>query len=100
MPLEVGEPSLVGGHPALDLVNTLERAVPPDGGPPRDDFSDGAALLLTVAKYEAPDGKKIQDEAVVPTLQVGQNTDDDQEESPTKGDEPLNKALQLLKAKS
>jgi len=64
------------------------------------DLPDGAALLLTVAKFEGPDGKKIQDEAVVPTLQVGQNTDDDQEESPTKGDEPLNKALQLLKAKS
>jgi len=64
------------------------------------DLPDGAALLLTVAKYEGPDGKKIQDEAVNPTVQVGQNTDDDQEESPTKGDEPLNKALQLLKNKS
>ena len=64
------------------------------------DLPDGAALLLTVAKYEGPDGKKIQDEAVVPTVQVGQNVDEDQEESPAKGDEPLNKALQLLKAKS
>ena len=64
------------------------------------DLPDGAALLLTVAKYEGPDGKKIQDEAVMPTVQVGQTQDDDQEESPTKGDEPLNKALQLLKAKS
>ncbi len=64
------------------------------------DLPDGAALLLTVAKYEGPDGKKIQDEAVVPTVQVGQNADDDQEESPAKGDEPLNKALQVLKAKS
>lgn len=50
MPLEVGEPSLVGGHPALDLVNTFERAVPPDGGPPRDDLSDGAALLRWTAR--------------------------------------------------
>ena len=64
------------------------------------DLPDGAALLLTVAKYEGPDGKKIQDEAVVPTVQVGQNADDELEESPAKGDEPLNKALQLLKAKS
>ncbi len=65
------------------------------------DLPDGSALLLTVAKYEGPDGKKIQDEAVTPTVQVGQNTDDDQqEETPSKGDEPLNKALQLLKNKS
>jgi carboxyl-terminal processing protease len=65
------------------------------------DLPDGAALLLTVAKYEGPDGKKIQDEAVVPTVQVGQTPDDDNDqESPAKGDEPLNKALQLLKAKS
>ncbi len=64
------------------------------------DLPDGAALLLTVAKYEGPDGKKIQDEAVMPTTQVGQTADDDQEESPAKGDEILNKGLQLLKAKS
>ncbi len=66
------------------------------------DLPDGAALLLTIAKYEGPDGKKIQDEAVTPTVQVGQNNDDDQdqENGAVKGDEPLNKALQLLKAKS
>ena len=65
------------------------------------DLPDGAALLLTVAKYQAPDGKKIQDEAVVPTVQVGQTPDDDNDaETPAKGDEPLNKALQLLKAKN
>ncbi len=66
------------------------------------DLPDGAALLLTVAKYQGPDGKKIQDEAVIPTVQVGQAPDDDtaDQESPAKGDEPLNKALQLLKAKS
>jgi len=65
------------------------------------DLPDGAALLLTIAKYQGPDGKKIQDEAVVPTVQVGQTPDDDNDQdSPAKGDEPLNKALQLLKAKS
>ncbi len=65
------------------------------------DLPDGAALLLTVAKYEGPDGKKIQDEAVIPTVQVGQTPDDDNDaETPAKGDEPLNKALQLLKSKS
>ena len=32
------------------------------------ELPDGAALLLTVAKYEGPDGKKIQDDAVTPTV--------------------------------
>jgi carboxyl-terminal processing protease len=64
------------------------------------ELPDGAALLLTVAKYEGPDGKKIQDDAVMPTVQVGQNPDDDQDETPSKGDEMLTKALQLLKTKS
>ena len=65
------------------------------------ELPDGAALLLTVAKYEGPDGKKIQDEAVTPTVQVGQAPDDEATRNPpAKGDEPLNKALQLLKAKN
>jgi carboxyl-terminal processing protease len=67
------------------------------------DLPDGAALMLTIAKYQGPDGKKIQDEAVVPAVVVGQNQDDDQDQdnnTPNKGDEPLNKALQLLKAKA
>lgn len=68
------------------------------------ELPDGAALLLTVAKYQGPDGKKIQDEAVAPTVMVGQNQDDDLDadnpQPPNKGDEPLNKALQLLKAKT
>ena len=34
------------------------------------DLPDGAALMLTVAKYEGPDGHKIQDEAVTPNVQV------------------------------
>jgi len=65
------------------------------------ELPDGAALLLTVAKYEGADGKKIQDEAVIPTVVVGQTIDDEEEEAvPSKGDEPLNKALALLKAKA
>ncbi|MGA3370193.1 MAG: S41 family peptidase [Terracidiphilus sp.] len=63
----------------------------------------GAALLLTVAKYEGPDGKKIQDEAVTPTVQVGNAAAEEEEEEaapPSKGDEPLTKALELLKAKN
>lgn len=66
------------------------------------ELPDGAALLLTVAKYEGPDGKKIQDEAVAPTVQVGQSMDDDIDDGATqpKDDLPLNKALELLKAKN
>jgi carboxyl-terminal processing protease len=67
------------------------------------ELPDGAALLLTVAKFQGPDGKKIQDEAVAPTVMVGQTQDDDIDDEnpqPNKGDEPLNKALELLKAKS
>ena len=67
------------------------------------ELPDGAALLLTVAKFEGPDGKKIQDEAVAPNILVGQNSDDEIDDDtapPTKTDEPLNKALELLKAKN
>ncbi len=68
------------------------------------ELPDGSALLLTVAKFQGPDGKKIQDEAVAPTVIVGQNTEDevdaDENPQPNKGDEPLNKALELLKSKN
>ena len=66
------------------------------------DLPGGAALLLTVAKYQSPAGKKIQDEAVTPTVVVGQAVDEDTEEEapPAKVDEPLNKAIALLKAKN
>ena len=67
------------------------------------ELPDGAALLLTVAKYQTPGGKKIQDEAVMPTVVVGPAVvEEEQEEEaapPAKGDEPLNQALELLKAK-
>ena len=68
------------------------------------ELPDGSALLLTVAKFQGPDGKKIQDEAVAPTVLVGQSAQDDvdadENPQPTKGDEPLNKALELLKSKN
>jgi carboxyl-terminal processing protease len=66
------------------------------------ELSDGGALLLTVAKYQTPAGKKIQDEAVTPTVVVGQANDDnlDDDTPPTKGDEALDKALNLLKSKN
>ena len=66
------------------------------------DLPDGAALMLTVAKYEGPDGHKIQDEAVTPNIQVEQAIDEslDQEQPPNKEDQPLDKALAILKAKN
>lgn len=66
------------------------------------DLPDGAALMLTVAKYEGPDGKKIQDEAVMPTVQAATASDEnlDEDQTPTKEDQPLDKGLQILKAKN
>jgi carboxyl-terminal processing protease len=59
----------------------------------------GDALLLTVAKYQTPGGKKIPDEAVTPSVLVGPALEEELEEAPpVKGDAPLDKALQLLKA--
>jgi carboxyl-terminal processing protease len=63
------------------------------------ELPDGAALLLTVAKYEGPAGKKIQDEAVTPNVRVATVSDDDDEDTPSKGDPVLDKGLELLKAK-
>lgn len=64
------------------------------------DLPDGAALMLTVAKYESPDGKKIQDVAVTPNVAVTSPLEEEDEGvTPPNGDEMLNKALDLLKAK-
>jgi carboxyl-terminal processing protease len=66
------------------------------------EMPDGADLMLTVAKYQSPSGNKIQDNAVTPNVLVASPIDDDDDSTtpPTKGDEPLNKALDLLKAKA
>lgn len=62
---------------------------------------DGAALLLTVAKYQGPDGKKIQDEAVTPTVPVLAASDQDVDvEAAPKEDLILSKGLAVLKAKN
>jgi carboxyl-terminal processing protease len=54
-----------------------------------------------VAKYQTPGGKKIQDEAVTPTVLVGQPFDEEIEEAPpAKNDDALAKAIELLKAKN
>ena len=81
------------------------------------ELPDGAALILTVAKYASPSGKKIQDDAVTPGVLVASNfpndDDDDLDEDAVEGtpaatpkkpavtvDEQLTKALDLLKAKT
>ena len=67
------------------------------------ELPDGAALLLTVAKYQSPSGGKIQDNAVSPTVTVARSSDNDDDQPETqspKSDEILDKGLQVLKAKS
>ncbi len=79
------------------------------------ELPDGAALILSVAKYESPSGKKIQDEGVTPAVMVASAQDDqaaaeDEDTATTANgtvaakpavsvDEQLTKALDLLKAK-
>ncbi len=41
------------------------------------EMQDGAAVILSVAKYASPSGKKIQDEAVTPNVVVASNLDQD-----------------------
>src|SRR5271156_2679751 len=67
----------------------------------------GAALILSVAKYETPGGKKIQDDAVTPNVVVVPSLDEqiaaeseDKNSVPPAADDQLNKALALLKAKN
>jgi len=77
------------------------------------ELPDGAALILSVAKYESPSGKKLQDDGVTPGILVASNNDDsgaaDDDATPTPQpsqkpsvsvDEQLNKALDLLKSKT
>ena len=64
------------------------------------DLPDGAGLMLTVAKYEDPNGKKIEDDAVTPNVVVASPQDDGEPMPPSNGDAPLNQALSLLKAKN
>jgi carboxyl-terminal processing protease len=80
------------------------------------ELDNGAALILSVAKYEAPSGKKLQDDGVTPGVLVAgpqpdqDDSDDDSEAESSKPapvvkpavtvDDQLNKALDLLKAKN
>jgi carboxyl-terminal processing protease len=68
------------------------------------ELPDGSALILSIAKYASPSGKKIQDEAVTPNVQVASNLDQDAGDTSTAPEKPtprpddqLNKALELLK---
>ena len=81
------------------------------------ELPDGAALILSVAKYESPSGKKLQDEGVTPGVLVASNVDDNlgadddagddkastvtheatQPKSSVTVDEQLTKALDILK---
>jgi carboxyl-terminal processing protease len=79
------------------------------------ELPDGAALILSVAKYESPLGKKLQDEGVTPgTIVASNNPNDDgvdeddaaatPQPAPQKPavsvDDQLTKALDLLKSKA
>jgi carboxyl-terminal processing protease len=77
------------------------------------DMPNGAALVLSVAKYYSPSGKAIQDTAITPNILVADANDDfispdeDENESNDSGkeeqqktnqpDDQLNKAIQVLK---
>lgn len=72
------------------------------------EMQDGAAVILSIAKYASPSGKKIQDEAVTPNVVVASNLDQDDKADDTtqpantapKTDDQLNKALELIKQKA
>ena len=77
------------------------------------DLPDGGAVILSIAKYAAPDGKKFEDDAFTPTTQVASSFDLDEEDDAdttttnnapaakhSQPDDQLNKALDMLKAKA
>ena len=88
------------------------------------ELPDGGALILTIAKYESPSGKKLQDDAVTPNVLVASPGEEqaelDDESAPpvapdalttskdagiqkkpaVQVDEQLTKAIDLLKAKA
>lgn len=80
------------------------------------ELPDGSAIILSIAKYVTPSGKKLQDEGITPNVQVASGIEDqagvDDDEpaanaTPTPAkkpqvqvDEQLTKALEILKAKA
>jgi carboxyl-terminal processing protease len=79
------------------------------------ELPDSGALILSVAKYYSPRGKAIQDAAVTPNIVVAAGEDDnalpdedednppadqDNKAAPPQKDEPLQKAIQVLKSRA
>jgi len=68
------------------------------------ELPDGGALMLTIAFYSSPAGKKIPEEAVTPGILAGptpeQEAEADESGTPAKTDSALDKALEVLKAKA
>ena len=79
------------------------------------ELPNGAALILSIAKYESPSGKKLQDDGVTPNVMVASAADQGEapdEEGPATAapapvkkpgvqvDDQLTKALEILKNKS
>jgi len=68
------------------------------------ELPDGAAVILTIATYSSPSGKKILEEAVTPGVVAGPTPEQEAEEDETgvapKSDVTLDKALDLLKSKT
>ncbi len=64
------------------------------------EMEDGGAVILSVAKYFAPDGKAIQDTGVVPSVQLAENDNGpelDQDGNPIPNSAPKNTEDNLLK---
>lgn len=57
--MDVAELPLVGGHPALDLVNTVERGTPAPGGQPLDYLTDPPALLRWARRVRLVDEAEV-----------------------------------------
>jgi predicted RNA-binding Zn ribbon-like protein len=57
--MDVTELTLVGGHPALDLVNTVERGTPAPGGQPLDYLADPPALLRWAPRVRLVDEAEV-----------------------------------------
>jgi carboxyl-terminal processing protease len=63
-------------------------------------MDDGGAVILSVAKYYAPDGKAIQDTGVLPTVQIAETESTpelDENGNPIPGTAPKNTEDNLLK---
>ena len=85
-----------------DLVG--ERTFGEGGVQKTIELPDGAAVILTVATYSSPGGKKFLEEAVTPGVVAGPTPEQEAEEDETgvapKSDVTLDKALDLLKSKT